>query len=223
MVRASLFLLAFLSTFLSFSQTRQVSKYFEIGIGPNAYKGDLSGSYQKFSSSFHLGIMFKNDKRLNSHFGLMIGNITGQNPHLSFPVDTTMPAPTPNKVFKTTLFSVNYDLMIKLIKKENFTLYISQGIGVLRFNPKDENNENLSDQFNSRAENETFNNFTIMLPTNIGAMYTLKNNYGFGFQMGWLNSQSDYLDNISMWGSREKKDNVFLCKFSFYAPLAYMK
>jgi hypothetical protein len=223
MVKASLFLLLFLSSFLSFSQTRRVSKYFEVGIGPSAYKGDLSNSYDKFTSSFYMGILFKNDKRLTSHLGLMVGSITGQNPKLSFPIDTTTATPTPNKYFKTTLFSLNYDLLIKLIKKENFMLYISQGIGILRFNPKDENNKNLSDQFDKRAENEAFNNFTFMFPTNVGAMYTFKNNFGAGLQMGWLNSQSDYLDNISAWGSRAKKDNVFTCKFSFYAPLTYVK
>jgi hypothetical protein len=223
MVKASFFLVSFLSSLLSFSQTRQVSKYLELGVGPCAYKGDLSGSYSKFSSSFHLGVLFKNDKRLNSHFGLMIGNITGQNPKLSFPIDTNTATPTPNKYFKTTLFSVNYDVMIKLIKKEHFTLYLSQGIGILRFNPKDEDNKDLSGQFNKRAEDETFNNFTLMLPTSLGAIYTFKNNFGAGLQMGWLNSQSDYLDNISVWGSRKRKDNVFTCKFSFYAPLTYTK
>jgi hypothetical protein len=223
MVKASFFLLSFLSSLLAFSQTRQVSKYLELGVGPCAYKGDLSNSYSKYTSSFQLGVLFKNDKRVNGHFGLMIGSITGQNPKLSFPIDTTVATPTPNKYFKTTLFSVNYDLMVKLIKKKNFTLYISQGIGILRFNPKDGDNKNLADQFNTRADNETFNNFTIMLPTSIGAMYTFKNNFGAGLQMGWLNSQSDYLDNISMWGTRKRKDNVFSCKFSFYAPLTYAK
>jgi hypothetical protein len=222
MVKTTLILVSMLLPLLSYSQTRQVSKFLETGIGPTAYKGDLSNHYQKFSSSFHLGLLMKNDKRMNGHFDLMIGNITGQNANLTFPIDTTTATPTPNKFFRTSLFSVNYDLIIKLIKKKNFTLYISQGIGILRFKPVDENKNNLSDQFNTREENETYNNFTIMLPTNIGAIYTLKNNYGLGVQLGWLNSQSDYLDNISKWGTRTKKDNVFICKFSFYVPLTFV-
>jgi hypothetical protein len=223
MVKTYLFLLLLLLPLLVSAQDRKVAKFLEIGIGPSAYKGDLSSHYQKFSSCFHLGLLFNNDKRLNSHFGLMIGTITGQNPGLSFPIDTTVPSPTPNKSFRTPLFSVNYDLMIKLIKKKNFTLYLSQGIGILRFKPTDDNKNSLSDQFNTREENETYNNFTIMLPTSLGAIYTLKNNFALGLQLGWLNSQSDYLDNISKWGTRDRKDNVFLCKFSFFAPLTFVK
>jgi hypothetical protein len=30
---------------------------------------------------------------------------------------------------------------------------------------------------------------------------------------------TDYIDNISLWGDRQKKDNILSYKFSFYVPL----
>jgi hypothetical protein len=202
-------------------QASPTDKYVEMGISATAYKGDLAHSYEKFSSCFHLNLHFKkNDRRVNPYVGLMIGNVTGQNPRYSFAAsDTTAATPTPNKFFKTSLFSVNFGFLISIIKKENFNFYIGQGFGVMRLNPKDEDNKSLADQFNTRAYNETFNNFTIMLPTFAGITYRFKNDYRVGFQAGWLNPMTDYIDNISLWGDRQKKDNILSYKFSFYVPL----
>jgi hypothetical protein len=202
-------------------QTAPSDKYVEIGISAVAYKGDLNHSYEKFTSCFHLNLHFKkNDRRVNPYIGLMIGNVTGQNPKYSFALsDTSAATPTPNKFFKTSLLSVNFGLLINIIKKENFNLYIGQGLGLMRLNPKDEYNKPLADQFNTRADNETFNNFTVMLPTFAGMTYRFKNNYRVGFQAGWLNPMTDYIDNISVWGDRQKKDNILSYKFSFYIPL----
>ncbi|HXA02946.1 MAG TPA: hypothetical protein VNW99_13210, partial [Cytophagaceae bacterium] len=184
-------------------------------------KGDLNHSYEKFSSCFYLNLHFrKNDRRVNPYIGLMIGSVTGQNPNYSFALsDTAAPTPTPNKFFKTSLLSVNFGFLINIIKKENFNLYIGQGLGLMRLNPKDADNKPLADQFNTRANNETFNNFTFMLPTYAGMTYRFKNDYRVGFQAGWLNPTTDYIDNISVWGDRQKKDNILSYKFSFYIPL----
>lgn len=100
-------------------------------------------------------------------------------------------------------------------------IYISQGLGLIRYEPKDENNEPLQKKFDTRASNETYNNVSLMLPTQAGINYILKNGYGVGLQAGWLNPQTDYIDNISQWGNRQKNDNTFLVRFAFMVPLTY--
>jgi hypothetical protein len=202
-------------------QTTPSDKFIEMGIAAVAYKGDLNHSYEKFTSCFHLNLHFKkNDRRINPFIGLMIGNVTGQNPTYSFaPGDTNAATPTPNKFFKTSLLSINFGFLISIIRKENFNFYVGLGLGLMRLNPKDEDNKSLTDQFNTRADNETYNNFTVMLPTFAGMTYRFKNDYRVGFQAGWLNPTTDYIDNISVWGNRQKKDNILSYKFSFYIPL----
>jgi hypothetical protein len=204
------------------TSSKPSDKYLELGISATAYKGDLDHSYEKFSSCLHLNVHFKkSDRRINSYIGLMIGNVTGQNPKYSFALaDTSSATPTPNKFFKTSLFSVNFALLASIIKKENFNLYIGQSLGVMRLSPKDADNKNLDEQFNTRSANETFNNFSFMLPTFAGMTYRFKNDYKVGFQAGWLNPVSDYIDNISIWGDRQKKDNILSYKFSFYIPIS---
>lgn len=196
-------------------------RFLEIGVGATAYKGELNSRYDYWASSLQIGIKFNKKKRLNSHLNLTIGNVVGQNYQYQFssanvPVGTA----TPNQYFKTSIFSFQYDLQYNFIKKSNFMLYISQGIGFLRFVPKDEEGKELQDQRNTRANNETYNNTTLTLPLSFGAIYLLKNGYGFGIQASYLFPQTDYIDNISSWGHESGKDKIAIVKFWFAIPLA---
>lgn len=201
------------------AQIQKVNKFLELGISPISYKGDLSQGYQKWTSAFHIGLKRNDKKRVNGHFNLMAGTINGQNIHYSFPSSTA----TPSRFFKTTFIALNYDVQYNIIKKDHFILFISQGIGLLRFTPKNEDNEDLSDKFNTRAKDETFNNIAFFFPHSIGFMYFLPNNYGAGFQIGRLSPATDYLDNISLLSDYSKPDNILAFKFTVLAPLTYKK
>jgi hypothetical protein len=202
--------------FTPIPQKKEVSKFLELGVSPLSYKGDLSRGYEKWTSAFNLGLKRNNKKTWNGHFNLMVGSVTGQNINYTFESSAT-----PNNFFKATLVSLNYDLQYNIIKKDNFILYVSQGIGLMRFITRDEDNNDFADQFSTRAKNETYNNITLILPHHIGIIYLFKNNYGAGFQLGRLTPTTDYLDNISQLSSYKKPDNIFAFRFSFYAPLSY--
>ncbi|MDJ1467398.1 hypothetical protein [Xanthocytophaga flava] len=202
------------------SDKHSPTRLLEIGIGPTAYKGDLASSYRKWASAFYIGVKFNRKHRVNGHLNLAIGSITGQNPSYVFTGESET-TPTPNLYFKTTFFSLNYDLQINLIKTPRWIVYVSQGIGFMRYNPKDEYGNNFQDQLNTRAANETYGSISAILPTQAGVIYLLPNGYGAGIQGGWLNTQTDYLDNISQWGNRSKKDNALWLKFQFIVPLTF--
>ncbi len=199
-------------------------RFLEIGVGATAYKGDLNSRYDYFASSLQIGIKFNKKKRLNSHLNLTIGSVIGQNYQYKFS-STNVPigTATPNQYFKTSIFSFQYDLQYNFIKKTNFILYMSQGIGFLRFVPKDDEGKELQDQRNTRANDETYNNTTLTLPLSFGAIYILKNGYGFGIQASYLFPQTDYIDNISSWGQESGKDKIAIVKFWLAVPLAKIK
>lgn len=202
----------------AFTQVQKVTKFFELGISPVSYKGDLSQGYEKWTSAFHIGLKRNNKERLNGHFNLMIGTVTGQDINYDYPSNSV-----PNNFVKTSLVSINYDLQFNLIKKEHFILYISQGLGLMRFTPKDEEGNKLGDKFNTRAKNETYNTITVFFPHAIGCMYFLPNNYGVGIQVGRFSPATDYLDNISQLSSYKKPDNIMAIKFTILAPLSLRK
>ncbi|MDX2301920.1 MAG: hypothetical protein NW226_03930 [Microscillaceae bacterium] len=195
----------------------RVTHFIEVGIGGNGYKGDLA-SYEKWTQSFHLAFKLNRKNLLNSRFGFSAGFITGENRLYRFS-DASGGRTSPNTFFRTSILTFDYELQINLYRTRSFMLYLSQGIGFIRFESKDENGESLLNLQETRAENETYNNFAFMLPTGLGATYLFKNGYGLGAQAGFLNTQSDYLDNIAQWGVQSGNDNILRFKFYLYIPL----
>ncbi len=193
-------------------------KLVSVGISANAYRGDLSRSLDKWSNVFHLGFKLNANKKLNGNFNLGVGFITGDNLNYEFD-NGEVPAPNPNRFFRTPLFMLNYELNYNLLEWKKIKFYISQGIGLLRINPQDQFFNDLQDQPETRAQNETFSNITLLLPTQVGLIYLFKNNFGLSFQVGMINSLTDYLDNIADWGTKKGNDNIFATRFSFHIPI----
>ena len=214
------FFTSMLSNELLAQDEQQKKKEIFFGIGPSAYKGDLNDSFEKWSMVFHAGIKFNRFKKVNGNFALTIGSITGQNINYSYE-DGSVPTPSPNRFFTSKLVGLNYEFHYNFINSEKVKVYASQGIGVLRFNPQDEFNDSLVDQLFSRATNETYGTITLMLPTQIGVLYILPNDYSVGVQAGYVNTLTDYLDNISAWGNKKGNDNIFSVKFEIHIPVSF--
>ncbi|MDX1627056.1 MAG: hypothetical protein R3345_00070, partial [Fulvivirga sp.] len=161
------------------------------------------------------GIQFNKKDKLNGSFQIGFGTINDEDRDFISSNSSTASA---NKFFKTNFFYVNYSLHYNLIKKENLIVYISQGIGFLRFTPTDQFGDNLQDQPGTREEGETYRNASIMLPTSVGAIYLLPNQYGIGLQAGFYGTLTDYLDNISQL-AETNNDNILGIRFAFYIPV----
>src|SRR6185437_1670863 len=198
------------------------TRFFELGVVSNAYKGDLNHSYQKFTSAVSLCLRLNFEKRFNSHFALTVGSVVGSNPNFQTNFYSGPDSgSSPNTYFKTTFWQLNYDLQFNIIKTQSFILYVSQGIGIFHFNPKDANNSSLVGQLNTRAPSESYSTTSISLPTSAGFYYFFQNHIGAGFQFGWLQTQTHYLDNIYELGNRTKKDNVLFYKFLICIPVSF--
>jgi len=191
----------------------RLHKLWEIGVSANSYKGDLADSYGLWSSSMHLGLKFARKKRWNGHFNISIGNVRGENYAYEFSNTTT-----PNRFFRTNLVAFQFDLQYNFIKKKYWIAHISQGIGFMRFLPKNETGTRLQEELQTRAISETYGNVSAMFPTSLGITYLLKNGYGLGINAALLRPSSDYLDNISLWGNQENKDQVLMVKFYVSVP-----
>lgn len=187
-----------------------------LGISPVAYKGDLVSHYDKFGIAFNVGIRFNKKKRTNGELEVIAGFTTAQNSDYSFNGDKDA---TPSEFAITNFAGASYNLNFNLISKENFKLYLSQGLGLMRFSPRDENYDRLNSQLSTRAVGEDFSNITTYFPTRLGFLYLLPGGYGAGFQMSWLNPSTDYLDNISQWGNIEKSDKLLSYRFAIFVPL----
>jgi hypothetical protein len=193
------------------------SRLLEVSVSANSYSGDLS-RYESLSSFFHVALRFNQERRINHRLGVASGFITGNNRFYQFR-DTEGNLTTPNTFFRTQVLSFTYELEYNLIYRRNFRLYLSQGIGLSRFTAENEDNKNLLDLSQTRPFEEIYGNFTIHLPTGLGAIYLFKNGFGVGGYAGFVNTQTDFLDNISAWGNKSGNDNILRFRFSFLIPL----
>lgn len=197
-------------------QAQQPLSFVHAGFSMNQYRGDLQAAYPGFTGSLQLGIQLNRSKRLNGSLAIGYGTISGQNSQYRFAGDEMA---TPNRFFSSSFLSVQYDLHLNILKKEHFMLYLSQGLGLLRYQPEDDQGRSLQDRYETRPPNETYGNSAIMLPTKLGALYLLPNQWGVGLEAGYLNPLTDYLDNISQWGNDSGNDNVLQLQLRVYAPL----
>ena len=197
-------------------KTREI----HLGIGPASYKGDLGNSYSSSTLLVSMGLKLNREKKLNGNVKIIFGSLTGQELDYSA-IDPNGGTATPNTFFKTNVFGINYEAQYNFIDKKKIKCYFSQGIGLFRFNPKDQSNNDLINQINTRSLGESYRNLSIQLPTQIGAKYYLPNDFAFGLQLGFINPITDYLDNLGDWGNKTGGDNVLSIQFQLHAPISF--
>jgi len=188
-------------------------KWLRVGLSGAASITDLS-KYESFGAVGMVGLQFNKKKRLNGALLLGYGTIEGNDPTFTSPISNK----SPNRFFSTSFLFGNYDLHYNFIKTQKVIVYVSQGIGFIRFTPEDQFGEGLEDQPNTRADDETYRNLSLILPTKLGGMYILPNQFGVGVEVGFFGTMTDYLDNISEFGD-SGNDNIFALSLNLYIPL----
>jgi len=189
-----------------------------LSVSANAYRGDLGGGYEKWTSSYYLSFLFKHQRRLHGSLHAGFGTLTGQASAHQSP-DIVTPSSSLNRFFTTNFITVNYGLQYDFIRRKQWVVYLSQGFGIIRFNPQDQFNNSLQDNLQSREPNEDYTNVAVILPTHLGFTYAFSNQFGIGARAGFTNPLTDYLDNISQLGTKEGNDNILSFTFSFFAPV----
>lgn len=192
-------------------------------LGPSitSYKGDLNKTYTKLSGSISVQIIPNKDKFFQTSLELNTGNVVGQNSTFYSSKD---PSREPNTFFETSFTSLSYNFRAYLYRKNNIKFFIGQGIGGIRYVPKNEIGEKLIDKPITRnSDNETYNNIALILPRLIGISYLFKNDFGISLDITQLNPRTDYIDNISILGNSNKKDKIILYRLGIMIPIIYSK
>jgi hypothetical protein len=202
-------------TYAQVAEKPPVKLYLEVGGSMNAYKGDLSPSYQKWSSAFHIGLVSSKNRWLNPTASISIGNLTGQQTDYNY----LAPPSKANTFFKTNFAQLSLGARLNAIKSDYLTVYVQPNISIMRFTPRDIRNQKLADQAETRALGETLPSTAVAFPISIGAMYCFKaSDIGIGAEVGLLNPLTKYLDNIGDYGNGST-DNSLQIKLSVYVPL----
>lgn len=207
------------SLLLSFNGLCQDSlKWVSLGFNALAYKGDLGNNYSKWSGGVHATMQFNTHKKWSGSINLTAGSLTGQDidPSFNIPAESDR---QPNTYFNTPFVSFHYQLLWNVYLKKNVRIFVGQGLGLMRYNPKDAEGNSLANQSISRAGNESSGNIALIAPTSAGAAYTFRNRFGLAYRLTLLNAATDYLDNISQLGSVSGGDNVLTHQVSLLVPV----
>jgi hypothetical protein len=201
---------------IAFAQEKSlVDIYLQVSGTANSYKGDLSPSYQKWSSAFHIGAFSDQHRWFNPTTSLSIGNLVGQSANYDY-----LNPPRTNTFFKTNFVQFSLGLRLNAVKNDFLTFYLNPNIGIMRFTPRDIRHQKLANQAETRALGETLPTTAFVIPVSVGVMYKFKaSKLAIGAEVGLLNPMSDYLDNIGKLGSTSARDNSLQVKLSVYAPL----
>ncbi|HAA11485.1 MAG TPA: hypothetical protein DCE41_07210 [Cytophagales bacterium] len=178
------------------------------GIGATSYRGDVNPSYQNFSLEGNIYFILNTQSRLSAGFVAYAGNFTGQNPNLTPQVQANGDIIQPTRFFRTSYQGLALLPRLKVVELSSFSLFVAQGVGILRFQPQNESGENLIDIPATRPTNETFGNSTVHFPTQVHLQWQWNPALAWQVQVGLMNTLTDYLDNTGELGERMGNDNL---------------
>lgn len=204
-------LICFLFAFSVSGQGSTFTKFAGISFGASIPKTDLEPTYKKPGAQLSAFMQFTPNRWLNVGFWFSAGEVQSENREVRFFDQSEFQL---NDFARANYQSLHVEPSFHLLKKPKYSIYLSQGFGFMRFAVYDRDNNNLANQLDSRSQGEEYSNFTVLLPTTFNAYYFLPNDFGVHVRTGFLNPQTDYLDNISNFGNPDNKDNLFILQMS---------
>ena len=202
----SCFILSYSSVIAQDTIQSKPNKYpeFFIGYSINSYNGDLSG-YGKFNNAFSTGLLFNNRKRISGELNIRIGQIIAESLNEASPIENFV---------RNNYFSINYGLNIRLYQwKEQLSFHLVPGFGIINHNPRDIDNNELISIGSTRERDEEYGRVAIILPLKLAIKYHTPYRLHFSLELGFLNTRTDYLDNVSQLIDDSNRDNIFFTNF----------
>ena len=201
-MRLLLLFIGFAFVTLSLNAQSDKQRALTFGYAPNVYKGDFE-SEQTWGNSFNLGLNLNKGKFLTGEFQLRIGSVTAQTLSNDFSSEVV-------NYVKTNYLGINYGLSFRVLNiKDKFQMKLTPGFGLMRFDPKSLSGEKLSAKNSTRQKGEVYGSTALMLPLKCTLEYYTKYKVSYTLSTGYLNTFTDYLDNVSKIGVSDKKDNIF--------------
>ena len=177
-----------------------------LGLMGTSYVGDLNsngGAWNRFSPGANLSLQFASEHLLSPQLNAGFGKFVAQDRDLK-PVDGIQPI----TFVQTSFFYVDVRLKARFLRQAPVHPYVSAGVGLLGYTPKDADGNNLIDNLASRKDGETFGSMTVGLPLSAGFEVRIHPILHLGLEYTYRITGSDYLDNIGQIGLRNGKDKL---------------
>jgi hypothetical protein len=194
------------------------SRFVSGGFAAVAYKGSLQSGYQRWTPAYQAGLLLEKKKFISSYIGIGFGTYIGEDRSYRLPAKAD-PALQPSKTIEAGFFTLHYEARFLLFRYRNLRIQACQGIGLFRFSVRDREGNLLSDKPRTRASGESYSQNSFFFPGSLMLQYRFPNEMGIGFQMGWFNTTSPYLDNMDQLAQNKTRDNLASFRFHILLPL----
>lgn len=205
-------LLIALLTALTSTAQRKKKRVSEVGVflGGSYYIGELNPLHHvdQFTKPA-CGFLFRYNinKRVAGRFNFMVGSVEA---HDSF--SESEAARQRNLSFKSPINEASLQLEFNFLdyqigmEKHKFSPYIFLGVGVFKFNPQGQLNNNWvalqplgteGQGLEGGATRKKYKLVQMCIPFGVGAKANLSKNIGLGFEWGMRKTFTDYLDDVS--------------------------
>jgi hypothetical protein len=185
-----------------------------LGLSGTSYVGDLNsngGAFDRFSPGACLSLQFDSDRLLSPQLNAGFGKFMAQDRDLA-----AVEGVQPNTFVQTPFFFVDLRLKARFLREIALHPYLSAGIGLLGYTPKDADANNLIDNIATRNAGETFGSMTAGLPLSTGLELEISPIMLLGLEYTYRITTSDYLDNVGQLGPRSGKDKLHALVLSLY-------
>ena len=185
-----------------------------IGFGytGNAYRGDLtqeSSAMWRAEPGANLSVNLDNLKKLRLQFNLGFGGFTEQ---ADEPLPMAPEGIAPNEFVRTTFYYTDLRLQYRLFPDHAVTPYLSAGVGLFSFQPRDAAGNFLGENIFSRLPEEEYLTLIGSFPLSAGVEWKLNPILGIGLEYTYRLTGSDYLDNIGQLGTAPGADQLHVAQ-----------
>ncbi len=179
-----------------------------------AYNGDLTtngDALHRFYPGFNFTLQFASEKLIGPQLNTGFGRFVTQDRDIAA-VDGIQP----NTFVDTRFFHVDFRLKARFLRETAFHPYVSAGLGLLGYTPRDVDGNNLLDNLSTRNEGETYGSITASFPLSMGFEVEMSPLVMLGAEYTYRPTTSDYLDNISQLGSQDGNDKLNILTLSMF-------
>jgi opacity protein-like surface antigen len=185
-----------------------------LGLLGATYVGDLNTNGEalhRFYPGMGFSLQFVSPRRISPQLNTGFGKFVAQDRNLA-----STGSVEPNTFVQTPFFYVDFRLKARFLRERTVSPYLSAGIGLLGYTPKDEDEKSLLDNSSTREDGETYGSITAGFPLSVGTELRMSPFVALGLEYTYRLTGSDYLDNIGLVGPRAGKDKLQNLMLSFY-------
>lgn len=217
-------ILALLFPALTLAQPKSSPLQVGIGLMGVSYVGDLTDAetaFQRIHPGANISVQFDGKAFIQPQFNVGFGEFREQSDFLKL---SNTPEVIPNTFVSTSFFYTDLRLRGRFMRKKAIQPVLGAGIGLIFFNPKDQNGNYLGENIFTRLSEEQYNTTVPSFVGTAGLTARINSTVSTAIEYSYRMVNSDYLDNIGLLGERNGNDKLhsleLIMRFTLRPPKA---